>query len=589
MIYIEHLDNYRLKCWHEKRKSLALVFSSLISARFSKKEKTWSFDLRELSKLVDNLDILKITDRIIDDVAIEEFVKYSNLEKDLKFIKTGKNNFILDSVKFKTKQFLEQKTGSLYLLQRNKSGIFDEMGLGKTKQVLDTLQYWKDHKMIKSGGIVICPNTAKFSWTDEIKKHSNFSHFEIGNGTELCKRDISFMRTSPRDLFIIHMDSLRYIVEDLMKLNPGFIFVDEYHFFKNIGNSRVPGSLRTQALFFLINEWEKKNKDLKVIIMTGTPIAERPEEAYSVLQMLMPGFVSSYSRFISRFCVYEDKFFYVKNKNGGKAFRKKIREVAGYKNLRELKDLIEFVGIRRLKSEVEDFPEKMEIKKYIVLDKEHLKNYEKVKAATRQEIVQLKASGTPFNVKNKFVRLMQIINNPAILGGHNYSCKYELLDELLDEIMCDQEEKVILWTIYRKAIELLFNRYNKLYGADCIFGDVKIQDRGDIVKRFNNDKKPRLLICNPQAGGVALNLQRAQTAIYVDCMFSLTQRLQSEDRIHRRSSKGTVRIISIVAKDTIDEGLIEILKKKKNLKEALLTSDDLLVEQNKEYLLSFLK
>ena len=589
MIYIEHLDNYRLKCWHEKRKSLALVFSSLISARFSKKEKTWSFDLRELSKLVDNLDILKITDRIIDDVAIEEFVKYSNLEKDLKFIKTGKNNFILDSVKFKTKQFLEQKTGSLYLLQRNKSGIFDEMGLGKTKQVLDTLQYWKDHKMIKSGGIVICPNTAKFSWTDEIKKHSNFSHFEIGNGTELCKRDISFMRTSPRDLFIIHMDSLRYIVEDLMKLNPGFVFVDEYHFFKNVGNSRVPGSLRTQALFFLINEWEKKNKDLKVIIMTGTPVAEKPEESYSVLQMLMPGFISSYSRFTSRFCVYEDKFFYIKNKNGGKPFRKKIREVTGYKNLRELKDLIEFVGIRRLKSEVEGFPEKMEIKKYVVLEGQHLRDYEKVKIATRQEIVQLKASGTPFNVKNKFIRLLQTVNNPAILGGENCSCKYDLLDQLLEEVMSSSDEKVILWSIFVKAIELLYRRYNNKYGCDCIYGDVKIKDRGDIIKRFNNDVRPRILVCNPQAAGVALNFQRAQTSIYIDQMFSLTQRLQSEDRIHRRSSKGTVRIISIVAKDTIDEGIVELLNQKKNLKDALLISDDLLIEQNKELLLKYLE
>ncbi len=588
MIYIEHLDSYRLKCWHEKRKSLALAFSSLISARFSKKERIWSFDLRELSKLVYNLDTLKITDRVIDDKAVEEFTKHINTEKDLNFIKTGQNNFILDSVKFKTKQYAEQKTGSLYLLQRNKSGIFDEMGLGKTKQVLDVLQYWKTYKISKSG-IVICPNTAKFSWAEEIIKHSDFSYFEIGNGTELCRKDITFMKTSPRDLFIVHMDCLRYVVEDLVKLNPGFVFVDEYHFFKNIGNARVPGSLRTQALFYLINEWEKKNKDLKVIIMTGTPVAEKPEESYSVLQMLMPGFISSYSRFVSRFCEYEDKFFYVKNKEGGKAFRKKIRQVAGYKNLRELKDLLESVGIRRLKSEVEGFPEKVEIKKYVIMDKEHLQNYEKVKIATRQEIIQLQKSGTPFNVKNKFVRLMQVVNNPAILGGHNYSCKYELLDELLAEIMCDPEEKVILWTIYRKAIELLFNRYNKLYGADCIFGDVKIQDRGGIIKRFNDNKKPRLLICNPQAGGVSLNLQRAQTAIYVDCMFSLTQRLQSEDRIHRRSSKGTVRIISIVAKDSIDEGLIEILRQKKNLKEALLTSDDLLIEQNKEYLLSFLK
>jgi len=589
MIYIEYLDNYRLKCWHEKRKSLALAFSSLISARFSKKEKTWSFDLRELPKLVYNLDTLKITDRVMDDKTVEEFVKYANSEKDLNFIKTGQNNFILDSVKFKTKQYTEQKTGSLYLLQRNKSGIFDEMGLGKTKQVLDVLQYWKTHKMIKGGGIVICPNTAKFSWADEIKMHSNFSYFEIGNGTELCRRDITFVRTSPRDLFVVHMDCLRYITDDLAKLNPGFVFVDEYHFFKNMGNARVPGSLRTQALFYLINEWEKKNKNLKVIIMTGTPVAEKPEEAYSVLQMLMPGFISSYSRFVGRFCEYEDKFFYIKNKTSGKPYRKKIRQVAGYKNLRELKDLLESVGIRRLKSEVEDFPEKIEIKKYVVLEGQHLKDYEKVKIAMRQEIIQLQKSGTPFNVKNKFIRLLQTINNPAILGGVNYSCKYDLLDQLLEEIMNNPDEKVILWSIFRKAIELLYRRYNNKYGCDCIYGDVKIEDRGDIIKRFNNDVRPRILVCNPQAAGVSLNLQRAQTAIYVDQMFSLTQRLQSEDRIHRRSSKGIVRIISIVAKGTIDEGVAELLNQKKNLKDALLISDDLLIEQNKELLLKFLE
>jgi len=589
-VYLEYEGVYRMKAWSESNRSLHLPFSSLISAKFAKKDKYWTFDLRELHKLSENLDRMNIP-KHIDEEGIKKFLDYEKEKERLSLIKVEGCDINAPGFTFKTEPYPEQRTGVCYLINCWRVGLFDEMGLGKTKQVLDTLAVWRSKGKVKGNGIVICPNTAKFSWADEIELHSNFTHYEIGNGTAVCKRDIDEMRRNPVDLFIVHMDCLRTIQDDLLKLNPAFVFVDEFHFFKSVGTSKKDtGSLRSQALFRLVETWKKRNLSVKIIVMTGTPVAERPEEAYAVLQMLMPGFTASYYRFINRFCKFEEKIYTIWRTIGGRKrrVRQRVREVVEYKNLREMKELLELTGIRRLKSEVEGFPEKIEIKKYVILKGQHLKDYDLVRNATKKEILQLKQSGQPFNVENKFVRLMQIVNNPAVLGGEDCSCKYELLDELLDEILWNSDEKVILWAIFRKSIELLYNRYEKKYGTDCIFGDVPIESRGEVIRRFNKDKRPKILVCHPAAGGVSLNLQRAQTAIYVDMMFALTQRLQSEDRIHRRSSKGTVRIISIVAKGTIDEGLIELLREKKNMKDALLTSDDLLVEQKKEYLLKYL-
>ena len=585
MLYLEYIDGFRIKVWSTKRMSLALPFSSLLSAKCFKSGDYWTFDVRELDKLKKNLDLIN-EETVIDDEASEEYIKYVESQKHLEDIKNSSNQFEYEYI---TEPFNEQRIGVHYLSNRDRVGLFDEMGLGKTKQVLDALSVWRNCGSVKGGGVVICPNTAKFSWVEEVDKHSKFYHYEIGNGTKRCRNDIEFIKKNPKDLFIVHMDCLRYVVDELETLSPAFLFVDEFHFFKNVGTTRTSGSLRAQALFHLVEKWKKKNQNLKVIVMTGTPVAERPEEAYAVLQILMPGFIASHSRFMNRYCKYDFKYYMVQKKGTNRRYRQKVREVVGYKNLKELKELLESVGIRRLKSEVEGFPEKIDIKKFVELEKEHLKAYDKIKTATKQEIVKLKQSGKSFNVKNKFIRLMQVVNNPAVLDGENVSCKYELLDELLEEIMSSDEEKVVLWTIFTKAIELLYGRYNKKYGVECIFGDVQIEDRGGIIKRFNEKKRPRILLCNPAAGGTALNLQRAQTAIYVDAMFALTQRLQSEDRIHRRSSKGTVRVITIIAKDTVDEGLVELLKMKRNMKDALLTSDDLLIEQNREYLLKFLE
>jgi SNF2 family DNA or RNA helicase len=566
-----------------------MPFSSLLSAKYFKNGGYWTFDFRELEKLSDNLEMLGIK-KCIDEDGIEKFLSYKRVQKRLDDVKEGKCD--IDVKMFKTMPFEEQKIGVDYLSRKWLSGLFDEMGLGKTKQVLDTLVLWREKGKVKGNGIVICPNTAKFSWCDEIELHSNFTHFEIGNGTATCRRDIQFVRDNPKDLFIVHMDALRYIQNDLLKMNPAFVFVDEFHFFKSVGTSRKDGSLRSQALFHMIDIWKKRNPSLKVIVMTGTPVAERPEEAYAVLEMLLPGFIASHSRFLNRYCNFEFNHYYIwKTDRVGrrKRIRQRVREVVSYKNLKELKGLIELCGIRRLKSEVKGFPEKIEITKYIILTGKHLSDYEKVKNATREEILKLKSQGRDFNVANKFVRLMQVVNNPAVLDGDDCSCKYDLLDELLDEILWNSDEKVIVWAIFRRAIELLYKRYDKRYGTDCIFGDVPIESRGDVIKRFNEEKRPRVLICHPAAGGTSLNLQRAQTAIYVDQMFALTQRLQSEDRIHRRSSKGTVRIINIVAKGTVDEPLVKLLKEKRNMKDALLTSDDLLVKNQKEHLLKYLE
>jgi SNF2 family DNA or RNA helicase len=569
----------------------------MLSAEYQRKGNAYIFDLRELDKLYRNLTVNGFNERVMDEEAMGAFEAYKSEQGSLQALKTTSPDHIklsnlqdnLKDFPFKTKPFPEQLNGVGYLTSRQRVGIFDEMGLGKTKQVLDTLKVWEHEYGLSggkvAGGVVICPNTAKFTWTDEIKKHSEYTSCEIGNGVAECKTDINnYRKRSPQPfMFILHMDCLRYVGEELEKLSPDFVVIDEFHFFKNVGNQRKAGSQRSEILFKLIDLWEEKNPDLKIIIMTGTPIAEKPEEAYAVFQMLMPGFVTSWSRFVNRYCVFEERTI-GKFKN-----RKKIREKTGYKNLYELKDYIESIGIRRLKSEVTGFPEKMQIKRYVVLEGEHKDSYETVKNATREDIVQLKKSGKKFNVKNRFVRLMQVVNNPALLGGSNISCKYQELDIILEEVLANPDEKVILWTIYRPAIELLYDRYAKPYGTSCIYGDIDMKDRPEIVHKFSNEKFPRVLVCNPSAAGTSLNLQRAGTAIYVDCMFELTARLQSEDRIHRRGSKGNVSIINLVAKDTIDEGLEMMLQRKKNIKDALLTTDEQLIEEDREHLLQYLK
>jgi SNF2 family DNA or RNA helicase len=134
------------------------------------------------------------------------------------------------------------------------------------------------------------------------------------------------------------------------------------------------------------------------------------------------------------------------------------------------------------------------------------------------------------------------------------------LDEIIQEALTIGE-KVIVWTSFRKNVRTLRARYKDL-GALMLFGEIPIEERNNVISKFMSFPQFRILIANPAAAKEGLTLTSANNAIYLDRNFKMDDYLQSQDRIHRIGQTKKCTITKLVAKDTIDEYMDEIVEKK---------------------------
>ena len=179
--------------------------------------------------------------------------------------------------------------------------------------------------------------------------------------------------------------------------------------------------------------------------------------------------------------------------------------------------------------------------------------------------------------------MTQISSNPKLVlpEFEGTPAKFILLDDILEKII-GLNEKVIIWTSFNGNIRALKNRYKK-HGALMLFGEIPIEERKKIVTKFQTQDENKVLVANPAAAKEGLTLTAANNAIYVDRNFNLVDYLQSQDRIHRISQTRTCNIIKILAENTIDEYIDEILYKKQKVAQFLQGDIDIIPEE-KEYL-----
>jgi len=127
------------------------------------------------------------------------------------------------------------------------------------------------------------------------------------------------------------------------------------------------------------------------------------------------------------------------------------------------------------------------------------------------------------NNNSRMLRLRQVMNHPSILNENGDSAKYIELDGVLEEVLADPEEKVIIWTEYRAAVDNLFNRYNAEYGAVKVYGGISDKQWEETVHTFETDKKPRVAIGIPAKAGEGTDfLARARTAVYTSTNSALS-------------------------------------------------------------------
>lgn len=300
-----------------------------------------------------------------------------------------------------------------------------------------------------------------------------------------------------------------------------------------------------------------------MIAMSGTPLMNNPLDLFFPLHWL--GYENhSFYQFKQHYCVLGGW--------GGS-------EVVGFKNLHEIKELMNLVMLRRLKTEVLDLPEKIRQTEYVEMNAKQSTIYKEAYAGVMNSINQIKFSNNPLSM---LIRLRQATGYTGILSDKvQESAKLDRMEELVEELASNNQKCIIFsnWSQVTEEAKKRLKKYNPAY----ITGDTKSDERMKEVSRFQSDDNCKVIIGTIGAMGTGLTLTSAQTVIFLDSPWNRALKDQAEDRAHRIGTKGTVNIITLVTRNTIDERIEDIVYKKGLMSDALVDGKGGKVDMNMVY------
>lgn len=428
-----------------------------------------------------------------------------------------------------------QKTGASLIKGLPAFLLADVPGLGKTLQVLAGCEG------LNGTRLVFCPASLKYNWRDEIKKWSPDSSVVVIDGTA-AERKALWNKAHSFDWVIANYELLLRDL-DVMPKAWAVIVCDEADRISN------PFAKTTRAL--------KKLSAHKRLALSGTPISNRPDDLWSIVDWLYPRMLGSFTQFQSKYCKLHPVY----------------HRVIGYQNLEILRSRIEPIMLRRLKEDVfDDFPEKTVENICFDLSREERELYDNVRKAILDEVRKETSIDTRSLalIPVKMLRLKQVTDHSGLIGTQRTSTKLTTLKTLLEPIEASGE-KAIVFTQFSSMAKILKNELpaNSL----VISGETPVSERKEIIDEFNTNPDIHTLIMT-EAGAYGLNIQSATYIVHYDAPWSLGKIEQREGRAHRIGQKKSVTVYHLIAKNSIDEYVLKTLSGKRKMSNDILGDDD---------------
>jgi len=465
---------------------------------------------------------------------------------------------------YKTTPYEHQRNALNQSAEKTQWAYFMEMGTGKTKVTIDNIAYLYLQRKI-TAALIVAPKSVYTNWESEIEVHMpDVLKYKIYKWNIDKPKDYYKLNES-KDLkiFLINVEALSTkrgfegCIDFLRKHKLNFVTIDESTTIKNRSAKRTRNILALAKLSYVRR------------ILTGSPITKSPLDLYTQCQFLSPellGF-SSYLAFRNRYAEMTD----IPVGSG-----RYISVPKYYKRLEELETKLKQFSTRIRKDECLDLKPKVRQKRYIELEGDSKKIYDRLRTSA---LAIVEDSTISFSNKlTEIIKLHQVCNgftkndDGEIMQLHTQKLK------ALEEILEETDGKVIIWANYIYNIKELIKFLEDKYGKESvvsIYGDIDVQKRKEAVQKIQTNDKVRFLVGNPTTGGFGLTLTAVNTVIYFSNNYNLEVRKQSEDRAHRMGQKGTVVYIDIVAKDTLDEAIMKSLTSKGQIAAKTLGEEDL--------------
>lgn len=431
--------------------------------------------------------------------------------------------------------------------------LADDMGLGKTIQLLCVICSY-----VERGGkkptLVVCPSSLCLNWQNETEKFTKGIKSLVihGNLEERIKQIASIPKYN---IVITSYELLKRDIEEYKKYDYQFkyIIADEAQYIKNNNtqNAKAIKNISAETRFAL----------------TGTPIENSLSELWSIFDFIMPGYLFGYRKFKE---LYETHI--VKDND----------EIT----MNKLKKLIEPFVLRRIKGEVlTELPDKMIAILNSQMTEEQKEIYLSYLAkAKRNAMEEIKENGiekSQIKILALLTRLRQICCHPSLFI-ENYKGESGKLNQCI-EIVKDAIQsghKILLFSGYTAMFEIIEKELKKEKIEYLkLTGQTKVSDRINLVDEFNNNPDKKLFLISLKAGGTGLNLIGADVVIHYDPWWNISAENQATDRTYRIGQKRNVQVYKLITKNSIEEKIYELQKRKEILIDSMLSTNQTFISK----------
>ena len=489
-------------------------------------------------------DVLEYADRIQDDlsrnVRLDDIFKHHLWWKDV-FVKG-------------VKPYVYQREGMEFAARRGRCILADEMGLGKTLQAIGTAALLHREGYISSV-LIVCPTSLKYQWKREIKSFVGAEALVI-EGSQPVRKELYDRQDAYK---IVSYNSLNNDIKAMGALSVDMVIMDEVQRLKNWDTQIARSARRVSSDYSLI--------------LSGTPLENKLEELYSIVQL------------VDQYCLGPYYLFrqdHIQTTDSGK--------VIGYKGLNEVGELVKPILLRRRKADVSiQLPARMDKNLFVPMTKEQKATHDEYKEMVARIVI--KWQKTHFLSETDRRRLLtglsmmrMVCDSTFILDQKSrHDTKVEETLSILQDIFSAGDEKAVVFSGWERMTRLIAGELDALgIPYSNLNGSVPSAKRKDLIDRFTEDPAVRVFL-STDAGATGLNLQAASFVINLDLPWNPAVLEQRIGRIYRMGQQRNIQVINLVSIGTIEEQMLTKLKFKTDVFDGVLNGgeDEVFLDNNK--------
>ena len=544
-IYLDYRKNrkIRIRIGTENTREFKALAKKYFDAENSLKESEYvNFNEIVRQGLAINENFKCYTDALDNVLEHRENKRRNDLvhEKYGKHIENGVFDSLVNAILFPY-----QKEGICFAASKGRCIIADDMGLGKTIQAIAATELLRKEIGISSV-FIICPTSLKYQWKTEIAKFTGQTAWVIEG--VYTKRQEQYRNDS-----FYKIISYNTAVNDIKEINttqPDLFILDEAQRIKNFKTK--------------ISQNIKRLKSTYTFVLTGTPLENKLEELYSIVQFVNPFALGPFWKYMSEYSIVDE-----------------VGKIKGYHDLNKIGEKLAGTMIRRRKKDVLlQLPERMDKVLYVPMTEEQAAIHNDCQESVNRLVIKWRRQGF-LNEKDRqslmiFLNMMRMACDSTYILDQKtrFDTKIGELMNILDEVFAEDQEKVVIFSQWERMTRLVAAELDqRKVKYQYLHGGVPGSDRGKLFEGFNNDAACKVFL-STDAGGVGLNLQVASMLINLDIPWNPAVLEQRIARIYRLGQKRNVSIINMVSAGTIEHKMLGVLSFKKGLAEGILDQGD---------------